>query len=406
MRIAFVSEKYPTRNQPGGETFVQQFVWAMARLGHECMVIHPTSVLGRRAGPLPDRLATEAVEGGQAVTIHRPRFLSCSSKNLGWTHTGRWTQWGMDRAVLRALRSLPAKPDLVYGHFLYHAGHAAVAAGRRLGIPAVVGVGEGVFWTVDPFGFARARRDFRSAAGFLAVATHIRDGLIADIGVPRDKIVVEPNGVDLSRFRPGDRAQARSRLGLPADAFLIAFVGTFDDLKGGAELVAAVEGLGGVSLFMIGPGEKTFHSKHLLHQGRVPHAEVPLWLNAADLFVLPTREEGSCNAAIEAIACGLPLVTSNGHYMDDIADDEISIRVDPRDVAAIRAAILALKSDPERRRRMSEACLRKAPRFDINERVKRISAWMEGLLANCPSGSPAGGPGPARGSKMKEHCGY
>jgi glycosyltransferase involved in cell wall biosynthesis len=95
---------------------------------------------------------------------------------------------------------------------------------------------------------------------------------------------------------------------------------------------------------------------------------------------MPSLAEGSCNAVIEAMACGLPIVTSNGRYMDDIVDDEVAIRVDPTDVRAIREAILLLKNDPERRTRMSKACLKKARHFDINDRARRVTTWMEELV--------------------------
>lgn len=379
MHLAFITG-YPTPSRPNVAPFVKQFVWAMVRQGHECSVINPANMFDLRYGPLPPRHVTEDAGGDRQVNVYHPRSISFSSKNLGWTHTGRWTQWAMNRAALRAIEQLPARPDVIYGHFLYSSGYAAVAAGKRMGIPSVVGVGEGVFWTVKPFGFPRAKRDFSSATGFLAVASHIRNGLIGQIGIPSEKIIVEPNGVDLTRFRSANHAQARKQLGVSQDQFLITFVGNFDDLKGGVELVSAVEGMDGVALAMIGQGEKNFQSEKIVHLGRVGHEEVPIWLNAADIFVLPTREEGSCNAVIEAMACGLPIVTSNGHYMDDIVDDEIAIRVDPSDVNAIREAILTLKNDPDRRKKMSDACLKKAKQFDINERARRVTAWMEKLV--------------------------
>lgn len=379
MNIAFVTGNYPSPSRPETGAFVQQFVWAMARQGHACSVINPASLFDRRYGPYPPRFATEDAGNGQAVRVQRPRYLSFSSKDLGWTHTGRWTQRSLCRAVARAVAALPAPPDLIYGHFLYHAGRIAVAMGAALGIPSVVGVGEGTFWTVKAFGFEQARRDFASAAGFLAVGSHIREGLIERIGVPPEKIFLEPNGVDLARFAPADRRQARAALGLAPDQLIVAFVGTFDDLKGGTELVAAVDGLEGVGLVMLGHGAKVFQSSHVVFQGTVRHDRIPTWLNAADIFVLPTREEGSCNAVIEALACGLPIVTSNGRYMDDIVDDEVAIRVDPTDVAAIREAIRSLAQDAARRERMSAASLRKARHFDINERARRVSSWMAGL---------------------------
>lgn len=380
MHIAFITANYPTPSRPSVGTFVQQFVWAMARQGHECSVINPASVFDRKYGPYPPRFAVEDAGAKMRVDVHRPRYVSFSSRDLGFIHTGRWTQWSLNHIAVRVVRALPNKPDFVYGHFLYHAGRAATVTGERLGIASVIGVGEGTFWTVDPFGFDRAKTDFEATTGFIAVGAHIRDGLNSEIGVPPEKILLEPNGVDLTKFVPTDQGKARSRLGLAPDRFLIAFVGAFDDLKGGSELVEAVNEMDGVNLAMIGQGGKVFRSPNIIYRGRVSHDQIATWLNAADLFVLPTREEGSCNAVIEALACGLPIVTSDGQYMDDIVDDAVAIRVDPTNVGAIREAILTLKNDPCRRRRMAEACLSKAREFDINVRARRVTAWLNELV--------------------------
>lgn len=389
MRIAFITGNYPSPSRPQTGTFVRQFAWALARQDHVVAVVNPASWFDLRYGPLPPLRSREDAGEGAGVDVHRPRYLSCSSRNLGWTHTGRWTQRMMNAAAVRAIARLAPQPDCIYGHFLYHAGRAAVVAGQRLGLPAFVGVGEGTFWTVDAFGFERARSDFAPAAGFLAVASHIRDGLVARVDVPADKIRVEPNGVDPRLFRPLNRAEARRRLRLGPERFLVLFVGTFDHLKGGVELVEAVNGLAAVDLAMLGHGVRVFQSPHLVFQGTVPHDEIPVWMSAADVFVLPTREEGSCNAVVEAMACACPIITSDGRYMDDLVDDAVAIRVAPTDVAAIRAAIQALRDDPERRRRMAVAAWEHSRRFGLDDRARRVAAWMEARMA-ARNGTPGG----------------
>ena len=152
-----------------------------------------------------------------------------------------------------------------------------------------------------------------------------------------------PNGVDLGLFKPGDRSKARSELGIIGDRFVIAFVGHFEEQKGLTCLLDAVQGLEQVALLLVGQGSiKVKDGGSVAFKGRLPHARIPLALAAADIFVLPTRVEGSCNAVIEAIACGLPIVTSDGRYMDDIVDDGVAVRTDPMDVRAIREAIVVL----------------------------------------------------------------
>lgn len=379
MRIAFIASNYPSASRPGPGAFVREFVRSMVRHGNEGDVISPVSWLDRRYGPYPRLFDEEDVAGRPPIRVHRPRYLSCSHRNLGWTHTGRWTNARFARAVQAVVEGLAPPPQIVYGHFLYPAGHAAVRAARRIGACAIVGVGEGEFWTVDAVGFSRAAAEMKAASAFLAVSTCIAEGLVERLGIPRDKIGVFPNGVDTEAFRPRDRAEACRKLGLSADVFRVGFVGPFIPQKGYPELIRAAAGLSDVRLVLLGSGAHPANDPQTDFCGPVPHEDVSHYLGACDAFVLPTRIEGSCNAIIEAMACGLPIVTSSGRHMDDIVDDRVAIRVDPADVAAIRAAIRTLRDDSDRRTRMSVACRQKALELDIGERARRVTAWMEAV---------------------------
>jgi teichuronic acid biosynthesis glycosyltransferase TuaC len=381
MRIAFITGNYPSPSRPAMGPFVQQFVWAMARQGHECTVINPISAFDRKYGPYPPKFAAEKTGEGNLVHVHRPMCLSFSSRDLGWTHTGRWSNATFIAAVLRAMEKLQNRPDIVYGHFLYPAGHAAVRAAQKMGIPSVVGVGEGEFWTLEPVGLPRAKREMRNASAFLAVSAHIAEELAAKLEIPPGKIRVFPNGVALDVFRPPhDQTAMCRKLEIPLHTFNVGYMGPFVKQKGYPQLREAVACLEDIRLVLLGRGQLPPRDAQIAFRGTVAHSEVPNYLGTCQIFVLPTRIEGSCNSVIEAMACGLPIVTSLGKYMDDIVDDEVSIRVDPADVCAIRGAILALKNDPGRRKRMSEACLRKARQFDINERARGVAAWMGGVV--------------------------
>jgi glycosyltransferase involved in cell wall biosynthesis len=133
-------------------------------------------------------------------------------------------------------------------------------------------------------------------------------------------------------------------------------------------------------MLLVGTGHADTEGCRIAFKGALPHSDVPRALAAADVFVLPTQVEGSCNSVLEAMACGLPIVTSNGKYMDDIVDDDVAVRVDPMDVSAIREAIVALMNDPARRKSMSQACLEKSKQFDINLRARKVTAWLEGIV--------------------------
>lgn len=384
MNLVFVAGEYPSAEQPGAGTFVRQLVLAVARQGHRCTVVNPIRWLSRRFGPLPPQYAHDETEGSRVV-VHRPRTLSFSMKRIGPFRASVLTQGCFNRAVQRTVRRLAVVPDVLYGHFLYLSGFAALRAAQSVDRLAVAGVGEGTLWSIKPVGPERARRQLAPMGGFLAVSHEVRRMLEEELGVARDRIGVFPNGVDRSLFYPRDRAESRVRLGLQPGLVYLAFVGTFEELKGADRLLEAVREFPQVRLIMAGSGPLTLVSPQICFQGTVAHHRIPELLSAADMFVLPTQEEGSCNAVIEAMACGLPIITSNGPYMDDVVNDDVAVRVDPRDTGAIRAAIGALAGDEPRRRALSRACLEHARRFDINDRARRILAWMGERLSLRPA---------------------
>ena len=379
MQILFVTGNYPSIARPFEGTFVQQFVWAMARQGNTCTVIKPTSIFAIRHGDFSPQLEEEQITGQCKVLVYRPRYISFSSKNLLITHTGRWTQALFNQAVRKIALTLKA-PAVVYGHFLYQAGYAAMLSAKEIGAKAVVGVGEDHLWSIAAFGEKATKIKFATGSYFLANSTPNRNLLTDHIGIDLTRILVEPNGIDLLLMFPHDRLAMRSRFGFAPDDFIVVFIGSNETRKGPQRVIDAAESLPDVKCLFVGLGTDSLVSSSIIKKGSCEHSLIPLLLSCGDIFVLPTLSEGSCNAVIEAMACGLPIVTAKGAHMDDVVDDEVAIRVDPMDVSAIREAILLLKNDLGRRKRMSIACLKKAKQFDINERARRVTAWMEELL--------------------------
>ena len=92
---------------------------------------------------------------------------------------------------------------------------------------------------------------------------------------------------------------------------------------------------------------------------------------------MPTLAEGCCNAIVEAMACGLPIISSNLSFNDDVLEDAFSIRIDPKNVKEIKEAILKLFNDKELRESMSKKAIEKAKTLTINQRAKNIIAFME-----------------------------
>lgn len=381
-RIVIVTKGYPSPRHPDRMPFVREIAYAMARQGVRCTVLDPISAhhsLPRTGLPYH---SVEQPDDGTEVNVFRPRFVSfgtpkgyskygcCNPSALTWRSFAATIRRTMERESLR--------PQALYGHFLYPSGAAATKVGRVLGIPAFVGVGESELSLVihDVIGLHAARRDFHECYGFVSNSTVWKELLQQELNLPSTQIGVFPNGVDLTRFRTEDCRTARERLGFPADAFLVACVGAVSHRKGQARVCEAIQGLQGVGGIFAGGGAEELCGGNLLLQRPMPHEKIPELLSAADAFVLPTLAEGCCNALIEAMACGLPIVSSDRHFNDDLLTPDMSIRVDPLNVSQIREAIVTLRDNRKMHSQMAAAATKRASRFDVNDRARRILAFI------------------------------
>jgi glycosyltransferase involved in cell wall biosynthesis len=205
--------------------------------------------------------------------------------------------------------------------------------------------------------------------------------LCARLSIPETKIKVFPNGIDPVRFHRRNRQAMRRKHALSPEDFLVIFVGAFDERKGSQRVHQALAGLPSVRGIFVGEGPLRPSGEQVAFCGRAHHEEVAELLCAADLFVLPSREEGCSNATLEAMACGLPMVVSRRPFNAAICDQKSAWLVEPDDITEIRQAILQLKENPERRRRLGDAAFVRCARFDIRDRARNVLAWMQERIA-------------------------
>ncbi|TXH15753.1 MAG: glycosyltransferase family 4 protein [Gammaproteobacteria bacterium] len=300
-------------------------------------------------------LPGKELRGG--VPVLRPRFRLIPG--IG----ARFNAAAEAKAVLPLVRQLHAEHpfDLIDAQFFYPDGPAAVRIGRALGLPVSIKArGADIHhWGKDPATARQVLEAGQAADGLLAVAQGLADDM-AVLGMDRDRITIHRTGLNADLFRPYDRKMCRDQLGLPRDVPVLATVGALIPRKGQSFAIEALAQLPGAILVLAGKGEDQNALKSQAERlgvadrvrflGAVPHGELPVLLNAADVFVLPSSSEGLANAWVEALACGTPVVTTPIPGAQELLTDPAWGRLVPRDGTAIAAAVselLADRPDPE-----------------------------------------------------------
>ena len=185
-------------------------------------------------------------------------------------------------------------------------------------------------------------------------------------------LLLSVNAIDQTKFHKMDKVECRRSLNLPQDEFIVGFVGYLIDRKGPDRVLAACKQINNVKVAFAGKGNMPLEDENIIFKRALTHDEIPMFLNAIDVFVLPTRHEGCCNAIIEAMACGQPVISSDRPFNYDVLTPECSILVDPENIEEIKKAIIDIRSDIELRSSMSKASLLIASNLTIDKRTQSI----------------------------------
>lgn len=206
-----------------------------------------------------------------------------------------------------------------------------------------------------------------ATARVVTTGERLREQVVRETGLDPERVVSIRTGIDLARFVPGERQRTRAQLQLPPDAFIIGIVATLRSWKGHRDLLDALAGIDDPRLFLAivgaGPGEDNLRAQikalGLEARVRMPghQDDVVPWLQALDAFVLPSyANEGVPQAIMQAMACRIPVVTTPvGAIGEIVRDEQTGLMVAPRDIAALRAAILRLRDDAPLRQRLARS---------------------------------------------------
>lgn len=368
--ILIIADGYPSPGLPYS-AFIANIAEEMTRQGNCVSVIAPQSLTKHwlRHVPLAPRHFTQEVEG-KTIHIYRPYSITAGDGRFGG-----WTRW-CNRIVTTLTARRLQTPDVVYAHFWLNAVMAMPYVSQKQ-LPLIVATGEDII-PMEQISHAKRAWLKEHTKAVVCVSTKNKQESVAYGLAEEKKCHVLPNAYNPQEFYPEDGSAMRKKLGIRDDDFVVAFCGRFNDRKGVFRVDAALKQLNDPHIQAIYIGSQMDNCKaepdyqQIAFKGQLPHHEIVHYLNAADVFVLPSVAEGSPNSVIESMACGLPIISSALPFNDDILDEKNSIRVNPSDVHEIADAILRLKSDQELSRRLAQGALTKANNLRLEERTKKI----------------------------------
>jgi len=318
VRVLVLTRLFPSAQNPSLGMFIHRRTAALAEVCDVAVVALST------ADGLPER------EHMDALDVIRPRWRRLPK--VGVLVDGR----SYAATAARAVERFHLEFDLIDSHWLYPDGYAAARLGRRLGKPVVVtGRGTDVNELCFRWPFRRlARRALREATRLVAVSRPLKDRMV-EAGADAERISVVHNGIDADTFHPAtDRADVRRRLGIPDGQVALLSAGALGEAKGFHDLVASMAGVrGGRTAHLYVAGEGAYRAaleqcvaeygagENVTLLGGVPQADLVAWYQAADLFCFGSWREGCPNVVLEALACGLPVLSTPVGAVPDLVEE-------------------------------------------------------------------------------------
>lgn len=324
IRTLLFSTLYPSSARPIHGIFVETRLRELLKSGEvETKVVAPVPWFpfsGERWGEYGRFAATPRFEQRNGVDVHHPRYFLPPKIGMNIApHT-------LARSALPTIRKLMRDGfdfDLIDAHYYYPDGVAAGFLAKWLGKPFVV-TARGTDLSQIPQ-FAYPRRlildTAARAAASIGVCAALMDSL-AELGADRQRLHVMRNGVDLERFQPVDRVEARRYLGLPIDRRILLSVGLLIERKGHHIAIEALKQLPeDVLLVIAGSGPERERLEGLAKDsgvaarvqfaGQVPNDQLKWWYSAADALLLCSSREGWANVLLESMACGTPAIATS-----------------------------------------------------------------------------------------------
>ncbi|HXX74402.1 MAG TPA: glycosyltransferase family 4 protein [Nitrospiraceae bacterium] len=357
LRVLCFTSLFPNSQLPRQGLFVRERVKALSKLCDVRVIAPvpwapPTQWLGKRYYRYSQ---IEKIDYQDGLEVKHPRWIGIPK--VFKTLDGLLMGMGSLASAVELAQTI--KFNIIDAHWAYPDGVAAAILAKVLKLPLAITVrGD----DINIFSHQLGRRQlirwaFKTAGIVIALSEDLKEAVEA-LDIPASKVVVIPNGVDPNRFYPSDKTASRRRLGLPLEGRILLSVGRLHMSKGHPTLVEALalirDKFPDLTLYIVGDPDHEADAKHEIEglteryglSGRVhivksqPPQVLADWYRAADLFCLATSREGSANVLLEALACGLPCITTpvGGNPMV-LCDPELGVLV-PQDAHSIANTIV------------------------------------------------------------------
>jgi teichuronic acid biosynthesis glycosyltransferase TuaC len=345
---------------------------------------------------------TESTTVREGIRIYYPRYFTLPG-NWFFPLQGFFIYLSI-RRIVKKLAAKNSASTVLHTHTVLPDGLAGILLSRKFKSPHVCTI-HGSDININPFinklAFLLTRRTLERCDHIVSVSRKLRTK-IQTISDAVNEISVIYNGADPAKFKPIPQPIAKKELGIEHRGKIIIFIGDLVPVKGADILIAAFAKLikqddaNDACLFLIGDGfEKTKLAglaKSLAVESRVcfygkrNHEEIPLWLNAADVFVLPSISEGFPTVVPEVMMCGVPVVATDvGGVSEAVIDGTTGVLVKPREVESLAEAIGCCLKDGRFARKIAENGKHLSSKFTWLENARAsVSIYNELLRTHSP----------------------
>ncbi|MBU4274295.1 glycosyltransferase family 4 protein [Patescibacteria group bacterium] len=356
--LLIIPNSFPHKNCLYGGVFIKGQIDVLAKYFNKIYVICPTPYFpgffkNFNCFPASWKKAVNPINYSyKSVSVYFPKFFKLPV-NFSRKKAGERAY----KAALELISKENIKFDIIHAHFVYHAGYVGAKLKGRYKKPLII-TGHGYDVYELPFrdnDFKKIVKYILKSADYVTTVSKSNYKKLVEFGTDKKKITIIPNSYNAKKFKQISQEECKDRLDIPKNKKIIISVGYLEEIKGYEYSIKAMREVinkeNDVLYFIIGNGPLKTRLQRLINNlnlngyvnlvGGKPHDEVPLWMNACDLSVMPSLKESFGIAQIEAMACGKPVVaTRNGGSEDIIVNKKLGYLVEPKNPDELAEKIL------------------------------------------------------------------